>query len=876
MLQAIGKILGTKNDREIKRYRRIVEQINGIESALKGLSDDELKQKTDTFKSALKSGTPPQQILPEAFATVREAAVRVLGMRHFDVQLIGGMVLYEGRIAEMKTGEGKTLTATLAAYMAALSGEGAHIVTVNDYLASRDAKEMGKLYEFLGLSTGLIVHGLSDAERQQAYASDVTYGTNNEFGFDYLRDNMKTELSRCVGRGHHFCIVDEVDSILIDEARTPLIISGPAETSVDIYEQANSAVLGLHKDSDYVFDEKSRHVSLTEDGISKIEQRLRVENLYDPSQIDLLHHIQQSLKAHIAFKKDVDYVVKNGKIVIVDEFTGRLMEGRRYSDGLHGALEAKEHVRVENETQVLASITFQNFFRLYSKLSGMTGTADTEAVEFKKIYNLDVVVIPTNRPLIRKDEPDEIYRSAREKFDKIADEIAEVQRKGQPILVGTVSVERSELLASLLRKRNIPHEILNAKNHGREAQIIAEAGQAGRVTISTNMAGRGTDIVLGEGVRELGGLYVMGTERHESRRIDNQLRGRSGRQGDPGRTKFFLSLEDDLLRIFASERLAGFMGSKMEEGEAIISGMVTKAIERAQKRVEEQNFSSRKHVLEYDDVMNQQRQVIYARRRKILEGDVEIDFMEDSLRWSADGIVKKNLGELSIVTKDMVPTLEKDLGQEFQMDFDLSSLFAQEEGISPDAIVDLVAEQAMKAYQDKRSQAGEEIIKQVEAFVYLQIIDSNWKEHLRSMEQLHDSVRLRGYAQRDPLQEYKKEGFKQFEATVARIEDETAMTLLRMPPVQEDEAYDLHVEEPDEDMLTMSRAAQEEMSPKESSKPQEDGMIYFGSRSQGPSEAKPETFVRETAKVGRNDLCPCGSGKKYKKCHGRSTNQPTA
>ena len=641
MFELAKKVFGTKNDREIKTYRQIVNKINGLESHYEKLSDDELKNMTVVFRERLAKGESTDQILPEAFATVREASKRVLGMRHFDVQLIGGMTMTEGRIAEMKTGEGKTLTATLACYLMGLTGKGVHVVTVNDYLAQRDSEQMSELYGFMGLTTGLIVHGLNDLQRREAYAADITYGTNNEFGFDF-RDNMKTDIEHFVQRPHHFCIVDEVDSILIDEARTPLIISGPTDTDTELYAQVNSVIPGIQKDSDYILDEKARNVTLTEDGISKLEKRLRIDNLYDPKNVAYLHHVQQALKAHVIFKKDVDYVVRDNKVIIVDEFTGRLMPGRRYSDGLHGALEAKEHLKVEKETQVLASITFQNYFRLYEKLSGMTGTADTEAVEFQKIYNLEVVVIPTNKPLIRKDEQDEVYRTAVEKFNVIADEIATAQKKGQPVLVGTVSVERSELLSSLLKKRNIPHEILNAKNHGREAEIITQAGHYGRVTISTNMAGRGTDIALGEGVREAGGLFVIGTERHESRRIDNQLRGRSGRQGDPGRTKFYLSLEDDLMRIFASDRLSAIMSRLgMKEGEAIISPMVSRAIEKAQKRVEEQNFSSRKHVLEYDDIMNQQRTVVYGLRKSVLEDKFDLNFMNQSVKYVSEAVALK-------------------------------------------------------------------------------------------------------------------------------------------------------------------------------------------------------------------------------------------
>ncbi|MGE0171599.1 MAG: preprotein translocase subunit SecA [Oligoflexales bacterium] len=882
MFDIARKIFGTKNEREIKRYRDIVGRINGFESNLKSLSDDDLKAKTVKFKEQLAQGKTLDDLAPEAFAVVREASRRVLSMRHFDVQMIGGLVLHEGKIAEMKTGEGKTLTATLPVYLNALKGEGAHVVTVNDYLATRDSEWMGRLYGFLGLTTGIIVHGMTDTQRRASYNSDITYGTNNEFGFDYLRDNMKTELSRFVQRKHSFCIVDEVDSILIDEARTPLIISGPAETSTELYTKVNTAIPGLHKDSDYIVDEKSRTVTLTEDGISKLEKRLRTDNIYDPANIDILHHVQMALKAHMIFKKDVDYVVKEGKVVIVDEFTGRLMPGRRYSDGLHGALEAKEHVAVQNETQVLASITFQNFFRLYAKLAGMTGTADTEAVEFKKIYNLDVAVIPTNRSNVRKDEQDEVYRTSVEKFTVIANEIAAVQKTGQPILVGTVSVERSELLANLLRKRGIPHEILNAKNHGREAAIIANAGQRGNVTISTNMAGRGTDIVLGEGVAQLGGLYVIGTERHESRRIDNQLRGRSGRQGDAGRSKFFLSLEDDLMRIFASDRLSAIMGRLgMKEGEAIISPMVTRAIERAQRRVEEQNFSSRKHVLEYDDVMNQQRQVVYSRRRKVLDGTTDIDFLEDAVRGIATSVVSAFAPEKSEAKSWDKEKLTQKVSAEFHTKFDFGDLNFTD--ISVEAVVDTVVSHVTQAYQQKKAGVGDEIMRKIEMFIYLQIIDQAWKEHLRAMETLQDNVRLRGYGQRDPLQEYKKEAFTLFQSLMIRIEDETVLTLVRMPPPTI--TYNKEMEPakaPDDSKLNYNHpeptsAISPAAKPAVANKSQEnDALIYHGSRSApAPDAAKVETFIRDGDKVGRNDDCPCGSGKKYKKCHGKIGAQAT-
>jgi preprotein translocase subunit SecA len=869
MLNFLKKMFGSKNDREIKRMQPTLVRINELEPKIKSLSDTDLAAQTVRFKERIARGESLDQILPEAFATIREASHRVLGQRHYDVQLIGGMVLNEGRIAEMKTGEGKTLTATAPSYLNALSGKGSHVVTVNDYLARRDSEWMGRVYHFLGLKTGLIVHGMSDGQRRDAYGADITYGTNNEFGFDYLRDNMRTDLSRFVQRGHNFAIVDEVDSILIDEARTPLIISGPSDTTSDLYVKVNSAIPGMQKDSDYTVDEKSRSVALTEDGISKLEKRLRVDNLYDPTNIDVLHHVQQALKAHVIFKKDVDYVVREGKVVIVDEFTGRLMPGRRYSDGLHAALEAKEHVTVERETQTLATITFQNFFRLYSKLSGMTGTADTEAVEFKKIYNLDVTCIPPNRKLVRLDHDDVIYRSAREKFNAIADEIDVLQKRGQPVLVGTVSVEKSELLSKLLVKRNVPHEVLNAKNHAREATIIEQAGQKGHVTISTNMAGRGTDIVLGPGVADLGGLYVMGTERHESRRIDNQLRGRSGRQGDPGATKFFLSLEDDLMRIFASDRLSAIMGRLgMKEGESIISPMVTRAIAKAQMRVEEHNFSSRKHLLEYDDVMNQQRQVIYSKRRQILEGKAQLDFLENVAGHLAEKQIEKYSPEHTNADSWNLEAMSQDLTAEFGHNIDLTKNPPEE--LTVGGLANIVTEELMRSYKTKAQGVGDENMQKIERYIYLQIIDSSWKNHLLSMDTLKDSVSLKGYAQRDPLQEYKREAFKLFQGLMLRIEDETTLALLRMPPPTLITEQQPQVKEVAEKDLILKHPTAEAAPPPSSNggSPSDQELIYHGSRSAPPPKEKPQTVVRSQPKVGRNDPCPCGSGKKYKKCHG--------
>lgn len=880
MFKAAKKIFGTKNDRVVKGLYKTVSQINKLEAQFKVLSDEDLVAMTAKFKQDLAQGKTLTDILPEAFAVCREASVRVLGMRHFDVQLIGGMVLHQGQIAEMKTGEGKTLTATLAVYLNALAGKGVHVITVNDYLARRDAEWMGKLYRFLGLTTGVILHGIDDRERREAYHADVTYGTNNEFGFDYLRDNMKIDVERMVQREPYFCIIDEVDSILIDEARTPLIISGPTDSSTDDYYTVNRVIPGLQKDSDYIVDEKSHTSTLTEDGVEKMERRLRVENLYDPKYINLLHHVEQALKAHFLFKKDVDYVVRDGQVLIVDEHTGRLMPGRRYSDGLHGALEAKEHLTVQTETQTMASITFQNLFRMYDKLSGMTGTADTEAVEFKKIYNLDVVVIPTNKPLVRDDQPDKIYRTAREKFNAIADEIASIQKTGQPVLVGTISVERSELLSSLLTKRGTPHEILNAKNHAREAEIIKSAGAKGHVTLSTNMAGRGTDIVLGEGVLELGGLCVLGTERHESRRIDNQLRGRAGRQGDPGRTVFYLSLEDDLMRLFASDRLKTIMGRLgMKEGESIVSPMVTRAIERAQKRVEERHFSSRKNLIEYDDVMNQQRQVVYKRRNGLLRKGENVDFIEDVTRVIVEDIISKNSPEATNEGNWKFENISELISTEFQTPIKVR-VDKPEEDITTDVVVEEATKALLDVYAQKEAVVGQENMQRVERYVYLQVIDSSWKDHLLSMDQLRDSVGLRAHGQRDPLQEYKKEAFRYFETFISRIEDEAVLALHRMPPPEErieiesrqEELDSLNYQHPNADSAPQStNSSTTNLSKSNGSSP---------ARSrQGPSdEPRVDTFVREQPKLGRNDPCFCGSGKKYKKCHGMAgaAQQPQA
>ena len=717
--------------------------------------------------------------MPEAFAAAREASVRVLGMRPFDVQLIGGIVLHQGKIAEMKTGEGKTLVATMPAYLNALSGQGVHIVTVNDYLARRDAQWMGGIYHFLGLTVDTIVHGLDDNERRRAYAADITYGTNNEFGFDYLRDNMKFSLEDYVQRDFHYAIVDEVDSILVDEARTPLIISGPAEESTQLYYTLNQVARQLKQDQDFTVDEKARSVIITEDGVAHAEKLVNLANLYDPRNIEVLHHLNAALKAHNLFKRDVDYIVKDGQVLIVDEFTGRLMPGRRYSDGLHQALEAKEGVKIENENQTLATITFQNYFRMYDKLAGMTGTADTEAEEFKKIYNLEVMVIPTDKKMIRLDYPDAIYRTEAEKYTAVVEDIKDCYQRGQPVLVGTTSIEKSEHVSRLLKREGIKHEVLNAKQHEKEAQIVAHAGQMGMMTIATNMAGRGTDIVLGEGVVERGGLHILGTERHESRRIDNQLRGRSGRQGDPGTSRFYLSLEDDLLRIFGSDRIKGLMGRLgMDDGEPIEHRLVSNAIEKAQKRVEGHNFDIRKHLLEYDDVMNKQREVIYAQRRQILGGKT----LEEDLMDMAADLVEEIVQEY---TAHKLPE-EWDLkllGDAIYRQFGFRVSLENLDGDLHDVLIDLVKPR----FQAKRDEIGAETFQQLQQMVMLQIVDNHWKEHLLSMDHLRDGIGLRGYAQVDPLREYQREGYDMFMDLIHRIQADSVGTLfhLQVQPHQE-------------------------------------------------------------------------------------------
>ncbi len=840
MLNFLTKVFGSKNDRELKKLQPAVNRINELEPEIEAMSDERLREQTILFKERVANGEPLDDILPEAFATVREASRRTLKMRHFDCQLIGGMVLHQGIIAEMKTGEGKTLVATLPAYLNALAGKGVHIVTVNDYLATRDREWMGQIYSFLGLSVGTILHGLTDKERKEEYGKDITYGTNNEFGFDYLRDNMKFNYRDIVQGEMHYAIVDEVDSILIDEARTPLIISGPAEQSTSLYYDVNAIIPRFGNDEDYTIDEKARTVALTEEGVAKAEKALGVENLYDHKSIEILHHVNQALKAHTLFKRDVDYIVQKGEVVIVDEFTGRLMPGRRYSEGLHQALEAKENVKVENENQTLASITFQNYFRMYGKLAGMTGTADTEAPEFKKIYKLDVLVVPTNKEMIRIDFPDVIYKTKKEKYEAVLDEIVELHKKGQPVLVGTISIDVSEDLSIRLKKRGVKHEVLNAKHHEKEAEIVACAGQKGSVTISTNMAGRGTDIVLGEGVPELGGLHILGTERHESRRIDNQLRGRSGRQGDPGSSRFYLSLDDDLLRIFGGERMSGIMEKLgMEEGEPIEHNLISRAIENAQSKVEARNFDIRKHLLEYDDVMNQQREVIYRHRREALSGKSLKESIDDMVVQKADEIARS-------IAVERIPAEEWDLkgleeGVFKQFFFRLPPLDEDAlDGLTGDGLAQYIEEEATKVFTEKEAEIGEEDFRYLERMVMLQTVDSLWKDHLLSMDHLKEGIGLRGYAQQNPLVVYKKEGYEMFEDMISRIKEETLSILFRIQVTKRGAIEDLK-------------------------KPKEQQLVF----SSGKEETKKKPVQRKEKKVGRNDPCPCGSGNKFKKCCGK-------
>ncbi len=852
------KIFGSKNDRYLRRLRPIVARINALEPQMQELADEDFARRMAEYRQQVQAGERTlDDLLPEVFALVREASRRVMGMRHYDVQLVGGIVLHRGKIAEMKTGEGKTLVATLPVALNALSGKGVHVVTVNDYLASRDAQWMGKLYNFLGLSVGVIVNGLDDQARKEAYGADITYGTNNEFGFDYLRDNMKFYATQLVQRGHNYAIVDEVDSILIDEARTPLIISGASDESVGMYRAMDQIVRQLGPE-DYTVDEKARTAMLSEEGVAHCEALLHVDNLFDPANITQQHCILQALKAHHVFKRDVDYIVQNDKVVIVDEFTGRLMDGRRYSDGLHQALEAKENVTIAAENQTLASITFQNYFRMYDKLAGMTGTADTEAVEFHQIYNLEVVSIPPNKPMQRKDYPDLIYRTRKEKYDAIIEAIRELYEKGQPVLVGTISIETSEMLSQRLKKLNIPHNVLNAKQHAREAEIVAQAGQKGRVTIATNMAGRGTDIVLGEGVLELGGLHILGTERHESRRIDNQLRGRSGRQGDPGSSRFYLSLEDDLMRLFGSDRISGLMEKLgLKDGEAIENAMVTRAVENAQKRVEAHHFEIRKTLLDYDNVMNQQREVIYALRRDMM---VEED-LEPVLSEFRNDILDDAYTPLEQADSETAAELRKALQARLADVFNLGRVLAADAPV-PDRVG--CEECIHQIFRQLREEAGP-LYQDILRYFLLEELDRTWKEHLRNMDALRDGIGLRGYGQKDPKLEYKREGFEMFQAMLFQIREGVFRALTRVhvqpaePAPAEGAAEEGHAQ--DEAPQQEAPRAKPTLSLRHK---ESDDLAYSGSQTTDagnqPARAKP--------RVGRNDPCPCGSGKKYKKCCG--------
>jgi preprotein translocase subunit SecA len=865
VLSLLKQIFPSKNERELKKLQPIVDEIASHETALAALSDAQLQAKTVEFRAKLAQGRTLDDILPEAFAVVREAGKRTMGMRHYDVQMIGGMVLHQGKIAEMRTGEGKTLVASLPVYLNALSGKGVHVITVNDYLAERDSlgkgqfKGMGEIYRFLGLTVACILHDQRPDERRAAYAADITYGTNNEFGFDYLRDNMAIYPEHRVQRKLNFALVDEVDSILIDEARTPLIISGPAEESTDKYGRVDRLIPQMKKETHYTIDEKAKTAALTDEGVTLTEKFLGLDNLFDDRNTVWVHHAQQALRAHVIYKRDTDYVVRDGKVIIVDEFTGRLMPGRRWGDGLHQAVEAKEGVAIERENQTLATITLQNYFRMYAKLGGMTGTAATEAAEFHEIYKLDVVTIPTHRPMVRKDETDLIYKNVAGKLKAVAEDISTAHRKGQPVLVGTVSIEKNEQLSEMLKRRGVPHQVLNAKNHEREAEIIAQAGQKGAVTIATNMAGRGTDIVLGEGVKDLGGLHVLGTERNESRRVDNQLRGRSGRQGDPGSSRFYISLEDDLMRIFGSEKLQGIMGTLgMTDDEAIEHSMINRSIERAQKSVEGHHFDIRKRLLEYDDVMNRQREVVYTRRQALLEGE---DIRPDILNMALDlAEAHFDLHAPEGVTADAwdLGELNKWFEEAFRLappSWDPKALAAMPRA---DVLRGYLAA-AERGYQAQEQRLGAEAMRTLERHVTLDAIDTAWKDHLYSMDHLKEGVGLRAYGQLDPLIEYKREGFELFSRLMAGIKESVIPLLLRMESVHQDEAP-----VPQEDMRLRQY---------KESRPEFDlgAGAPEGGNAAVAAAAKPlvQPIKRSVPKVGRNEPCPCGSGKKYKNCHGR-------
>jgi preprotein translocase subunit SecA len=904
----LGKLFGTANDRKLGKYQKRIPAINALEADYEKLSNDELKGLTAKFRAELAAGKTVDDLLIPAFAAVREAAKRALGLRPFDVQMIGGMVLHEGNISEMKTGEGKTLVATLPVYLNALAGNGTHVVTVNDYLATRDANWMGKVYAALGMTTGIILHGLSDQQRRAAYACDVTYATNNELGFDYLRDNMKYHLEEMVQRGHHFAIVDEVDSILVDEARTPLIISGPVDDKSDLYNTLDRFIPELAED-DFELDEKQRSITLTEKGNEHLEQVLgaagilKGQGLYDGGNITVVHHIQQALRAHKLFQKDKDYIVKDGEVIIIDEFTGRMMQGRRYSEGLHQAIEAKEHVAIQPENVTMASITFQNYFRLYKKLAGMTGTALTEAEEFMDIYNLDVLEIPTNVPVARKDEDDEVYRSQREKFDAIAVTIKEARVRGQPVLVGTTSIEKSEVLSGILKSQGIEHNVLNARFHEQEAQIVAQAGAPGAVTIATNMAGRGTDIKLGgnvdmrianelanvpEGaardaaiakindevaahkrrVLEAGGLFVIGTERHESRRIDNQLRGRSGRQGDPGRSRFYLALDDDLMRIFGSERLDSMLQKLgLKEGEAIIHPWINKALEKAQQKVEARNFDMRKNILKFDNVMNDQRKVIFEQRIGLMRGEEISETIDDMRRDTVAELVAKHIPENAYAEQWDAPGLRTRLREAVAIDFPVED-WAKEEGIADEEIKERVTTAVDNLYDDKRKKYGPEIMNQVEKSIILRTLDRLWRDHIITIDHLRQVIYLRSYGQRDPLNEYKTEAFNLFQALVNNLKEQVTSQLTRVEVQYQDQGDDDMLPDEDElpdmelhhiDATTGEDDAQPMLSMSSEEKPKK-----TAGKAPKFNPKKPETW----GKVARNDMCPCGSGKRYKHCHG--------
>ncbi|HHM05394.1 MAG TPA: preprotein translocase subunit SecA [Gammaproteobacteria bacterium] len=903
--KVMNKVFGSRNERLLKRMGAEVQRINGLEPEMERLSDAELRAKTEEFRTRLADGASLDDLLPEAFAVVREAGRRTLGMRHFDVQLIGGMVLHQGKIAEMRTGEGKTLVATLAAYLNALPAKGVHVVTVNDYLAQRDAQWMMPLYESLGLTVGVVVSGQESAEKRAAYACDITYGTNNEFGFDYLRDNMAFSAAERVQRGTHYAIVDEVDSILIDEARTPLIISGPTDDSSDLYLKINDLVPRLSKqeeedgEGDYTVDEKARQVFLTEDGHQRVEEMLAAagllgegESLYDAANIGVMHHLNAALRAHALFQRDVDYIVRDKQVIIVDEFTGRTLPGRRWSEGLHQAVEAKEGVPIQSENQTLASITFQNLFRLYDKLAGMTGTADTEAYEFQQIYGLEVVVIPTHKPMIRQDHGDLVYLTAKEKFAAIIEDIEQCHRRGQPVLVGTTSIETSEYLSALLDKAKIRHQVLNAKHHASEAQVVAEAGRPGTVTIATNMAGRGTDIVLGgsleaelealsdeadelararvkedwaqrhEQVLKAGGLHVIGTERHESRRIDNQLRGRSGRQGDPGSTRFYLSLEDNLMRIFASDRVKMLMQKLgMQEGEAIEHPWVTKAIENAQRKVEGHNFDIRKQLLDYDNVANDQRKVIYEQRNEIMEADDVAELIQTIRADVVNDIIDTCIPQQSLEEQWEIVELEEALDEKLGLKLPIRRWLDEDDELHEETLRKRILAEVEKSYAEKEALAGAEVMRHFEKAVMLQIQDALWKDHLAAMDYLRQGIHLRGYAQKNPIQEYKREAFEMFSQLLQRIKHDVISILSRVQVRAEE----------DVEAVEQRRRAQTEMEFQHA----EAASLAAGSAA-GPAPAGRQAggesrtpYVREGRKVGRNEPCPCGSGKKYKQCHGR-------